>query len=85
MKYDAVIEPTREGWGGTVSGLPILGVGDTVEETLQDLAAAAAFYVELMTEDNQPIPPPAPYETPLEPGGRILPQAITVEIPALAP
>lgn len=83
MKYDAVIEPTPEGWGGTVAGLPVLGLGDTIEETLRDLADAAALYVEAMTEYNQPIPPPAPYETPLEEGGRIIPKAVEVEIPAL--
>ena len=43
MKYDAVIEPTPEGWGGTVAGLPVLGLGDTIEETLRDLADAAAL------------------------------------------
>ncbi len=86
MKYDALIEPTPEGWCGCAVGLPVIGVGDTIEDTLQDVAEAAALYVEAMTGDNQPIPPPAQYDgPPLEPGGRILPQAIAVEIPVLAP
>ncbi len=85
MKYDALVEPTPEGWSGCILGLPVAGVGDTIEETKQSLTDGAALYVEAMTEYNQPIPPPGPYlGPPLEPGGRILPKAIEVEIPVLS-
>ena len=85
MKYDALVEPTPEGWSGCILGLPVAGVGDTIEETKQSLTDGAALYVEAMTEHNQPIPPPEPYlGPPLEPGGRILPKAIEVEIPVLS-
>ena len=43
MKYDALIEPTPEGWCGCAVGLPVIGVGDTIEDTLQDVADAAAL------------------------------------------
>ena len=85
MKYDALVEPTPEGWSGCILGLPVAGVGDTIEETKQSLTDGAALYVEAMTEYNQPIPPPGPYlGPPLEPGGRILPKAIEVENPVLS-
>lgn len=83
MKYDAVVESTPEGWGGTVAGLPVLGLGDTIEETLRDLADTAALYVEAMTEYNQPITPARAVRNAFEEGGRIIPKAIEVEIPAL--
>lgn len=84
MKYDAVIEPTPEGWSGWVVGLAAYGVGATVADVTEDLREAAALYAEAMAEHNQPIPPPQPYQgPPLEPGGRILPKAIQVEAPAL--
>ena len=84
MKYDAMIEPTPTGWSGFVVGLPAYGTGRTIEETIQDLANVAEFCVEQLSLHGEPIPPPARYQgPPLEPGGRILPQAITVDIPAL--
>ena len=84
MKYDAMIEPTPTGWSGLAVGLPAYGVGGAIEETVQDLAYAAEFCVEQLTRLGEPIPPPACYQgPPLEPGGRILPKAIAVDIPAL--
>ena len=86
MKYDALIEPALPtGWAGWVVGLPACGVGDTIEETLQNMADGAELCVEELTILGNPIPPPIPYDgPPLDPGGRILLQAIEVDVPALA-
>ena len=84
MKYDAMIEPTTTGWSGLVVGLPAYGTGRAVEEVIQDLAQVAEFCVEQLSLHGEPIPPPTRYQgPPLEPDGRILPQTIAVDIPAL--
>lgn len=83
MKYDAVIEPNPAGgWAGWVVGLPAFGAGRTMEDIKRDLTYSAEFCVEQLIRLGEPVPAPARYEDALEPGWRVLRQAIEIEIPA---
>jgi predicted RNase H-like HicB family nuclease len=59
MRYAAIFEKTDTGYSAYAPDVPgCAAVGDTLEETKQQLAEALAFHFEGMQEDGDPIPQP---------------------------
>lgn len=59
MRYLVVIEKTKTGYSAYVPDLPgCITVGDTKEETEQNIQEAILLHIEGMKEDGEPIPPP---------------------------
>lgn len=60
MKYAVVIERAGENFSGYVPDLPgCVSVGDTVEETLENLREAITLYLDQLRTDGQVIPEPS--------------------------
>lgn len=59
MKYLVVIEWAETNYSAYVPDLPgCVSVGDTVDGTTHNIAAAMRLHLRSMAEDGDPIPPP---------------------------
>jgi predicted RNase H-like HicB family nuclease len=59
MRYAAIFEKTDTGYSAYAPDVPgCAAVGDTLEETKQQLASALAVHFEGTQEDGDPIPEP---------------------------
>ena len=60
MRYLVVLEKGPTSYGAYVPDLPgCVAVGETKEEVLTLIREAIEFHLEGMTQDGEPIPPPA--------------------------
>ena len=63
LRYPAVIEANKYGYSAFFPDLSGCTSGaDTLDETLDQAAAALCLHVAGMIEDKQPIPPPTPFD-----------------------
>jgi len=60
MRYLVVVEKGPTSYGAYVPDLPgCVAAGDTKDEVLALIREAIEFHLEGMTQDGEPIPPPA--------------------------
>ena len=58
MQYLVIIEKADTNYAAYVPDLPgCVSVGDTIDETIDNIKEAIAFHLDSMTRDNDPIPP----------------------------
>lgn len=58
-RFAVVIEKAKGNYSAYSPDLPgCIAVGDTIEETLQNMQAAIRLHLQGMIEDNEPIPVP---------------------------
>jgi predicted RNase H-like HicB family nuclease len=69
VKYVVVYERTPNNWSAYVPDLPgCVAVGDTREETRQQIAEAITFHLESLREYGDPIPQPGEWTDVVEVG-----------------
>ncbi len=60
IRYAVIIEKAEDGYGAYVPDLPgCVGMGETKEETLENIAEAIRFHLEGMKAEGLPIPFPS--------------------------
>ena len=63
MRYLIIIENAGTNYSAYCPDLPgCIAIGDTIEETKQNMREALAFHLEGMIEDGEPIPQPSDAE-----------------------
>lgn len=60
MRYLIIIEKAAHTYSTYCPDLPgVIAVGDTIEETKQNMRDAIAFHIQGMLEDGEPLPQPS--------------------------
>ena len=80
MKYTVIIEKGTTSYGAYIPDLPgCVAAGDTREEVIELITAAAADHVELMAEHGETIPEPRSAAIDVDVPAIGVPQQIAVE------